>query len=176
MELAKIFLSNSFNNVKSISMDSKIYEAFKPYLFDTKKISLEEFMKDKELRYAYREKYQKVKAKLQKISNTKCTLKDEECFAYIFKSCQEWQEFIETAKDNTLDNGESFIRALPLDRYLMMTNDQKSTLEENLIKSAITRVRTISQAISSQNNNDELNAMLKEKPSQVSKENHQKIQ
>lgn len=160
MELAKIFINTSFNNARMISRDSKIYEAFKPYLLDMQEITLEQFMSDKELRKSYREKFLTIKSKLQKIRKTSNQLSDEQCLIHISKSCREWQDFIITAKENTLDNGESFIKRTPLDSYIIMTPAEKMSLEEQLISAAVERVRTFTIDTIPSSDKLELNNMI----------------
>ena len=160
MELPKFFLTASFNNAKVISRDSKIYEAFKPYLLDMQGITLEQFMNDKELRKSYCEKFLAIKAKLQKINKSGNPLSDEKCLMHISKSCREWQDFIITAKENTLDNGESFIQKNPLDSYITMTTAEKLSLEEQLISAAIERVRTFTRDTIPSSDKLELNNMI----------------
>ena len=65
MALAEIFSSGLTSIAKSTSRDSKIYEAFKPYLSDILGIDLETFLKNKELRRAYQQKYEAIKEKFQ---------------------------------------------------------------------------------------------------------------
>ena len=61
MELAKIFSTITLNSAKVVSRDSKIYEAFKADLLDTRGITLEEFMKNKDMRKHYLDLFLSIK-------------------------------------------------------------------------------------------------------------------
>lgn len=143
--LSSIFSKSTIINARSISKDSKIYEAFKPYLFGILGLDLEEFMRNKELRLAYRQKFAIIKSKFQSDENNGKSLTDEDCFRRIFRYSQEWQEFVSTARENTLDAGESFIESVPLDSFILMNYNQKETLEQWLITAAIEKIRAYTQ-------------------------------
>ncbi len=158
MALENIFPNTLINTAKVVSRDSKIYEAFKPYLSGILGIELEAYMSNKELRNDYRQKYMVIKNSFQEREKRLLPMKDEECLAKIATSAIEWQEFISTAKENTLDEGESFISSTPLDKYVLMTAREKAALENKLVAAALERVRFYTEGFGS--SNTELNSML----------------
>ena len=143
MVLQNIFSNNLIINAKQISRDSKIYEAFKPQLYDVLKISLEDYMSDKELRKKYRYKYLAIKSHFQK-KNQRHSFSDEDCLIKITEQGQIWKEFVETAVEHTQDNGKQFLEQI--------------TMEKFVVKSAIRKIRSISKSLYS--NLNELNQML----------------
>lgn len=145
MALAEIFSSGLTSIAKSTSRDSKIYEAFKPYLSDILGIDLETFLKNKELRRAYQQKYETIKEKFQSESTSRTPMKDEECLTRIVGYSGAWKEIITTAQEYTLDHGESIIKDIPLDKYILMSNSQKELLEQRIIVAAVERVKVISE-------------------------------
>lgn len=159
MVLEEIFSTNLLNSAKLISRDSKIYEAFKSSLLNVHGITLSKFMKDKDLKKQYRQKYGDIKAKFQAQSGSKKTISDDDCLRKIALGSKEWEEFVSTAKENTSDAGESFIRNIPLERFVVMTPQEKYELENKLVNAAIERVRNYTRELD-QKRSRELELML----------------
>ena len=157
MVLQNIFSNNLIINARQISRDSKIYEAFKPQLYDVLKISFEDYMSDKELRKKYRYKYLAIKSHFQK-QNHQQSLSDEDCLIKITEQGQIWKEFVETAVEHTQDNGKQFLEQITMEKFVVMSTDEKKELENNIVKSAIRKIRSISKSLYS--NLNELNQML----------------
>ena len=145
MALANIFSSGLTSIAKATSKDSKIYEAFKPYLSDILGIDLETFLKNKELRRAYHQKYEAIKEKFQAESTSRVPIKDETCLTRIVGYSHAWKEIITTAQEYTLDHGTSIIKDTPLDKYILMSNSQKELLEQRLIAAAVEKVKVVSE-------------------------------
>ena len=159
MVLEEFFSTNLLNSAKMISRDSKIYEAFKVSLLNINGISLSKFMEDKDLRKQYRQKYGNIKTKFQEQSDSKKSISDEDCLRKIALCSKEWEEFISTAKENTIDAGESFIRNIPLERFVVMTPQEKRDLENQLVNAAIQRVRNYTRELD-KTSSGELELML----------------
>ena len=168
MELAKIFSTITLNSAKVVSRDSKIYEAFKADLLDTRGISLEEFMKNKDMRKHYLDLFLSIK------SNFECKkreeISDEQCLTNISKIGRQWKEFIDTAKDCTLDGGKEFISTTPLEKYIFMSTSEKNLLEDRLIQAAVTRFRTFQTADS--NTATQLDSMFSDKKTNNEEKNN----
>ena len=159
MVLEEFFSTNLLNSAKMISRDSKIYEAFKVSLLNINGISLSKFMEDKDLRKQYRQKYGNIKAKFQAQTDSKKSISDEECLRKIALGSKEWEEFVLTAKENTIDAGESFVRNIPLERFVVMTPQEKHELENQLVNAAIQRVRNYTRELD-KTSSGELELML----------------
>lgn len=159
MVLENILSNNIINSVRIISRDSKIYEAFKPY-FDIQNISLEDYMNNKELRRIYRKKYTVIKMHFQQQKQSRIPISDEECLIKITEQGIAWREFIETARENTTDNGASFLQSTPMDKFIMMTSRDKKVLEDKLVHAAVQRVRNFSIINQQSSTASELSNML----------------
>lgn len=172
MEILKLFPKNLVNNASMISRDQKIYEAFSPYLSDIKGISREDFMKNKSMRREYQDKFNNLKSFFQKQRGKKKPLTDEEGFSILARNSRDWQEFISVARENTLDEGKSFIESTPLDVFAGMTTSEKYQLETKLTNAILERIRSFDTI---ENPNIELRRMLSEgKDENLSKETHHK--
>lgn len=155
MIIPNIFSINSIGQSK----DVKIYKSFEPYLKGILEISQEEFLRDRNLRHAYQQKFASIKTKFQIEERGRTVLSDDECHRRISRYAQSWQEFINTAISNTLDNGQTFIASTPLDRYILMSNEERYEIENQLNNAAIARLRAILQRDNIPNS-QELNTML----------------
>ena len=171
MQIGKIFSVNLINDVKVVSKDSKIYEAFKPYLQDVLGTSLDEYMKDKELRREYRQKFAKIKEHFQKSDAKYLPIREEECLRRIAKYAKEWSEFILVARESTLDSGKGFIERTPLDKYILMSSRQKDELERQLMSETIKRIRSYAND-SCLSNAQQLNEMLVESKPVIQNSSH----
>lgn len=159
MELAKIFSTITLNSAKVVSRDSKIYEAFKADLLDTRGITLEEFMKNKDMRKHYLDLFLSIKSNFEHKKREE--ISDEQCLTNISKIGRQWKEFIDTAKDCTLDGGREFISTTPLEKYIFMSSAEKDLLEDRLVRAAVTRVRAFQTTDS--NVAAQLDSMLSDK-------------
>ncbi len=170
MVIPNIFSIGSENH----SRDIKIYKSFEPYLQGILGISQEEFLSDRNLRRTYQQKFTAIKAKFQSEARGKTVISDDECHNKISASAQGWEEFIKTAIDNTSDNGRSFIASTPLDRYILMSSEERNNLENQLNEAALSRLRAIFQK-DNMHNSQELETMLNDKSDDVSDERTHKI-
>ena len=157
MQLQNIFLNNLIINAIQISRDSKIYEAFKPQLYDILNISLEDYMKDKELRKQYRYKYLAIKTHFQK-KNRHHRFSDEDCLIKITEQGHIWKEFVVTAIEHTSDKGRMFLEKVTMEKFVIMSIAEKKEIEDQIVLSAVTKIRELSN--SSETASVELDKML----------------
>lgn len=162
-------------NMEAQSKDANIYTSFEPYLFGVLGVSREDFMKDKNLRRTYQQKFAIIKSKFQAEVGSKRAITDIDCHNRIRSFTREWQDIITIAIENTADNGQEFIRTTPLDRYILMTNDEKRDLESRLNTAAIERVRSMFLGDNGNTSSRELEAMFQNNNSKQSDEKSRKM-
>lgn len=157
----------------SQSKDANIYTSFEPYLYGVLGIDQETFMKDKNLRRSYQQKFAMIKSKFQE--ETASTVTDTYCHNRIKRLAREWQDVIVVATENLADNGEEFIKNTPLDRYILMTDTEKRNIESQLTVAALERIRSIFQKDSKMTNSNELETMLQDTSTSAVDERSHKI-
>ena len=102
-------------------------------------------MSDIQLRTKFRYKYLAIKSHFQK-QNHQQSLSDEDCLIKIAEQGQIWKAFVETAVEHTQDNGKQFLEQITMEKFVVMSTDEKKELENNIVKSAIRKIRSISNS------------------------------